>query len=137
MERGDNAAFLQQFFQRVEMLGTGFLGQHISGGDGWVLVILDQRLVQHDDIADMMELVEGHSNCEIADWLSSLNRDREVADMEKDTMIQDMMDEFYVKYEMLTFLSDWEMTSEDEDKQKKIANYIGGTIRENAKTTED
>jgi len=93
--------------------------------------------MQHDDIADMMELVEGHSNCEIADWLSSLNRDREVADMEKDTMIQDMMDEFYVKYEMLTFLSDWEMTSEDEDKQKKIANYIGGTIRENAKTTED
>jgi len=93
--------------------------------------------MQHDDISDMMELVEGHSNGEIADWLSSLNRDREVADMEKDTMIQEMMDEFYAKYEMLTFLSDWEMTSEDEERRLKIANYIGGTIRENEKTTEN
>ena len=46
-------------------------------------------------------------------------------------MIQDMMDEFFVKYEMLTFLSDWEMTSTDKEYQNKIANYIGGTIREN------
>ena len=52
-------------------------------------------------------------------------------------MIQDMMDEFFVKYEMLTFLSDWEMTHADEEYQTKIANYIGGTIREDAKTTED
>ena len=56
---------------------------------------------------------------------------RKLAEMEKDTMIQDMMDEFFVKYEMLTFLSDWEMQSTDEDIQTKIVNYIGGTIREN------
>lgn len=93
--------------------------------------------MQQQDISDMVELVESHSNSEVADWLSSLNKDREVANMEKDTMIQDMMDEFFVKYEMLTFLSDWEMTSTDEEYQTKIANYIGGTIRENAKTTED
>ncbi|MQF98045.1 MAG: hypothetical protein FI729_00725 [SAR202 cluster bacterium] len=93
--------------------------------------------MQQQDISDMIELVESHSNSEVADWLSSLNQDREVADMEKDTMIQDMMDEFFVKYEMLTFLSDWEMTHTDEEYQTKIANYIGGTIRENAKTTEN
>ena len=93
--------------------------------------------MQQQDISDMMELVESHSNSEIADWLSSLNRDCEVPEMERDTMIQDMMDEFFVKYEMLTFLSDWEMTHTDEEYQTKIANYIGGTIREDAKTTED
>ena len=89
--------------------------------------------MQHDDISDMMMLVEGQSNSEIADWVSALNKDRNepIAEMEKDTMIQDMMDEFFVKYEMLTFLSDWEMTSTDEEYQRKIANYIGGTIREN------
>ena len=89
--------------------------------------------MQHDDISDMVALVEEQSNSEIADWVSALNKDRvePVAEMEKDTMIQDMMDEFFVKYEMLTFLSDWEMTSTDKEYQTKIANYIGGTIREN------
>ena len=89
--------------------------------------------MQQDDISDMMTLVEEHSNSEIADWMSVLNKDRveALAEMEKDTMIQDMMDEFFVKYEMLTFLSDWEMTHTDEEYQNKIANYIGGTIREN------
>ena len=88
--------------------------------------------MQQDDIADMMELVESHSNSEIADWVSSLNKDREVADMEKDTIIQDMMDEFYVKYEMLYIpVRLGEMQSTDKEYQTKIANYIGGTIREN------
>ena len=89
--------------------------------------------MQQDDISDMMTLVKEHSNSEIADWVSALNRDRvePIARMEKDTMIQDMMDEFFVKYEMLTFLSDWEMQSTDKEYQTKIANYIGGTIREN------
>ena len=89
--------------------------------------------MQHDDISDMVALVEEQSNSELADWVSALNKDRvePLAEMEKDTMIQDMMDEFYVKYEMLTFLSDWEMTSTDKEYQTKIANYIGGTIREN------
>ena len=95
--------------------------------------------MQQDDISDMVSLVEEQSNSEIADWVSALNKDRmePIAEMEKDTMIQDMMDEFFVKYEMLTFLSDWEMTSTDKEYQTKIANYIGGTIRENAKTKED
>ena len=93
--------------------------------------------MQQDDISDMMTLVEEHSNSEIADWLSALNKDRveALAEMEKDTMIQDMMDEFFVKYEMLTFLSDWEMQSADKEYQNKIANYIGGTIRENQEET--
>ena len=56
--------------------------------------------MQHDDISDMVALVEEQSNSEIADWVSALNKDRAeaLAEMEKDTMIQDMMDEFYVKY---------------------------------------
>ena len=93
--------------------------------------------MRHDDITDMVTLVEQQSNSEIADWVSALNKDRveALAEMEKDTMIQDMMDEFYVKYEMLTFLSDWEMTSTDKEYQTKIANYIGGTIRENQEKT--
>lgn len=93
--------------------------------------------MQHDDISDMVALVEQQSNSEIADWVSYINKDRveAIAEMEKDTMIQDMMDEFFVKYEMLTFLSDWEMTSTDKEYQTKIANYIGGTIRENQEET--
>ena len=93
--------------------------------------------MQHDDISDMVSLVEEQSNSEIADWVSALNKDRvePIARMEKDTMIQDMMDEFFVKYEMLTFLSDWEMQSTDKEYQTKIANYIGGTIRENQEET--
>ena len=87
--------------------------------------------MQQEDISDMMTLVEEHSNSEIADWLSAINRDRpdDVTNMEKDTTIQDMMNEFFVKYEMLTFLSDWEVQSTDKDIQAKVANYIGGTIR--------
>ena len=93
--------------------------------------------MQHDDISDMVTLVEEQSNSEIADWVSALNKDRveALAEMEKDTMIQDMMDEFFVKYEMLTFLSDWEMQSNDKEYQTKIANFIGGTIRENQEET--
>jgi len=84
--------------------------------------------MQQDDISDMMTLVGQHTNSEIANWISVLGKDLDI-NMEKDTMIQDMMDEFFVKYEMLTFLSDWEMESTDEDTKNKVANYIGGTIR--------
>ena len=76
----------------------------------------------------MITLVEQHTNSEIANWISVLGKDLDI-NMEKDTMIQDMMNEFFVKYEMLTFLSDWEMQSTDEDTKNKVANYIGGTIR--------
>ena len=86
------------------------------------------KFMQHDGISDIMTLVEEYGNSEIADWLSALGKDLDIK-MEKDTMIQDMMDEFFVKYEMLTFLSDWEMQSTDEDTKNKVANYIGGTIR--------
>ena len=86
------------------------------------------KLMQQEDISDMMTLVGQHTNSEIANWLSALGKDLDIK-MEKDTMIQDMMDEFFVKYEMLTFLSDWEMQSTDEDTKNKVANYIGGTIR--------
>jgi hypothetical protein len=86
------------------------------------------KLMQQEDISDMITLVEQHTNSEIANWISVLGKDLDI-NMEKDTMIQDMMDEFFVKYEMLTFLSDWEMESTDEDTKNKVANYIGGTIR--------
>jgi hypothetical protein len=86
------------------------------------------KLMQQEDISDMMTLVGQHTNSEIANWISVLGKDLDI-NMEKDTMIQDMMDEFFVKYEMLTFLSDWEMESTDEDTKNKVANYIGGTIR--------
>tara|TARA_R110001583_G_scaffold32505_2_gene110790 strand:+ start:74 stop:826 length:753 start_codon:yes stop_codon:yes gene_type:complete len=88
------------------------------------------KLMQQEDISDMITLVEQHTNSEIANWISVLGKDLDI-NMEKDTMIQDMMNEFFVKYEMLTFLSDWEMQSTDEDTKNKIANYIGGTVREN------
>ena len=84
--------------------------------------------MQQDDISDMMTLVGQHTNSEIANWISVLGKDLDI-NMEKDTMIQHMRDEFFVKYEMLTFLSDWEMESTDEDTKNKVANYIGGTIR--------
>jgi hypothetical protein len=42
----------------------------------------------------------------------------------EDTSIQEFMDKFFKKYEMLTILSDWEIR----ENQEKVANYIGATL---------
>ena len=51
--------------------------------------------------------------------------------MVEDSFVEDIMDAFFQKHEMLTFLCNWELG--DEDNASKIAHYIGGTIRENKK----
>ena len=95
-----------------------------------------QTLNKHIDcseVSDIIKLAEDQTNSEISVWIATLNNDRETAyievEMTEDLYLQECMDAFMEKYEMLTFLSTWEFR--DEDNRSKIANYIGGTIREN------
>ena len=97
-----------------------------------------QTLNKHIDcseVSDIIKLAEDKANSEISVWIATLNGDRETAYIEaeiaEDLYLQECMDAFMKKYEMLTFLSMWEFR--DEDNRSKIANYIGGTIRENQK----
>jgi len=97
-----------------------------------------QTLNKHIDcseVSDIIKLAEDKANSEISVWIATLNGDRETAYIEaeiaEDLYLQECMDAFMEKYEMLTFLSMWEFR--DEDNRSKIANYIGGTIRENQK----
>ena len=89
--------------------------------------------MQQDDIAAMMELVESHSNSEIADWASSLNKDRVKRCRHGEGHYNSGHDgaSFTSSTRCLHSWPDWEMQSTDKEYQTKIANYIGGTIREN------
>jgi hypothetical protein len=84
------------------------------------------------EVSDIIKLAEDQSNNEISVWIATLNADRETAYIEaeitEDLYLQECIDDFMKKYEMLTFLSQWEFR--DEDNRHKIANYIGGTVRE-------
>jgi len=91
--------------------------------------------VDCQDASDIVNLIEGYNNGKISTWISKLNSysDNQYVstNMVEDLFVQEMMDAFFQKYEMLTFLGTWELA--EEDHASKIAHYIGGTIRENKK----
>jgi hypothetical protein len=45
--------------------------------------------------------------------------------MQEDTFLQEWMDNFFDKYDMITILSNWEIQSN----KNTVAKYIGGTAR--------
>ena len=84
------------------------------------------------DATDIIELAEGQANDEISQWIDQCNRQLDnpyiETEMTEDLYLQECMDDFFKKYEMLTFVSHWEISNEDHN--SKIANYIGGIVRE-------
>jgi hypothetical protein len=85
------------------------------------------------DVTDIIKLAESQSNDEISQWIDSLNRQMDnpyiETEMTEDLYLQECLDDFFKKYEMLTFVSHWEIRNEDNN--PKIAKYIGGTVKEN------
>jgi hypothetical protein len=70
------------------------------------------------------EIIEGQPQVEMLNLCKSLID----IEIEEDTMLQDLYDEFMEKYPMLTLLNHWEITSEDN--RETIASYIGGRVND-------
>jgi len=86
------------------------------------------------DVTDIIKLAESQGNNEISQWIESLNRNCEnpyiETEMTEDLYLQECLDEFFSRHEMLHFISDWEIRNEDNN--SIIARYIGGTVKENS-----
>lgn len=102
-------------------------------GEEYESIVSINKTVDCQEVSEIVNLVESYNNNAISAWISGLNRNFENqyvrTDMVEDLFVQEIMDAFFQKYEMLTFLSSYELV--DEDNSSKIAHYIGGTIREN------
>ena len=78
--------------------------------------------IDNDEVREIVELAESCKNNGIAVVCDDLGITVEIT---KDTMLQEMMDEWNDRYKMLNLVSDWEI------KQNKeiIAEYIGGSVK--------
>jgi len=81
------------------------------------------KYIDNDEVREIVELATSCENAEIADICKRLGV---VVEMTKDTMLQEMMDEWNDRHKMLTFVSDWEISRNKEI----VAEYIGGTVKE-------
>ena len=79
--------------------------------------------IDNDEVREIVELATSCENTEIADICKRLGV---AVEMTKDTMLQEMMDEWNDRYKMITLLSDWEI------RQNKtiVAEYISGKVKE-------
>jgi len=81
------------------------------------------KYIDHDEVREIVELATSCENTEIAGICKRLGI---VVEMTKDTMLQEMMDEWNDRYKMLTILSDWEIRTN----KTIVAEYIGGSVAE-------
>ena len=72
---------------------------------------------------EIVELATSCKNTDIADICKNLGI---VVEMTKDTMLQELTDEFNDKYKMLTFATEWEIRRD----KTIVAEYIGGSVAE-------
>ena len=79
--------------------------------------------IDHDEVREIVELA---TSCENTDVAGICQRLGIVVEMTKDTMLQEMMDEWNDRYKMITLLSEWEI------RQNKtiVAEYISGKVAE-------
>lgn len=75
-----------------------------------------------EELTEFIELFDSSKNDKIADICKNIGIS---CKMEKDTFLQDWLDTFFEKYEMLTLLSSWEIRQAKE----KVARYMGATIQ--------
>jgi hypothetical protein len=80
------------------------------------------KYIDNDEVREIVELATSCENTEIAGICKRLGI---VVEMTKDTMLQEMMDEWNDRHKMLTILSDWEIRTN----KTIVAEYIGGTVR--------
>ena len=80
-------------------------------------------VIDCEEVAELIDLISLEGKSEISHWLNRLNIETET---KRDSLLQDSMEEFYQKYEMLTILSDWDVRCGKET----IAKYINGTVKE-------
>lgn len=78
--------------------------------------------IDNGDVRDIIQLADNCKNDGIAKVCKRLNIQ---INMTKDTMLQDLMDEFNDRYQMLKFVSSWEISNN----AKTVASYIGGHVR--------
>ena len=81
------------------------------------------KYIDHDEVREIIELATSCENTDIAGICKRLGI---VVDMTKDTMLQEMMDEWNDRYKMITLLSEWEIRSN----KTIVAEYIGGSVAE-------
>ena len=81
------------------------------------------KYIDHDEVREIVELATSCENTEIAGICKRLGI---VVEMTKDTMLQELMDEFNDKYKMLTLLSEWEIRNN----KSIVAEYISGKVKE-------
>jgi hypothetical protein len=67
-------------------------------------------------------LIDSNKNDQIADVCRRIGIKNSI---EEDTSVQEWMDSFFEKHELLTLLTDWEIRQAKE----KVARYIGATIK--------
>ena len=81
------------------------------------------KYIDHDEVREIVELA---TSCENTDVAGICQRLGIVVEMTKDTMLQEMMDEWNDRHKMITLLSDWEI------RQNKtiVAEYISGKVKE-------
>jgi hypothetical protein len=80
-------------------------------------------VIDSEEVTELIDLISLEGKSEISHWLNLLNIETET---KRDPLLQDSMEEFYQKYEMLTCLSDWDVRCHKE----VIARYINGVVKE-------
>jgi len=81
------------------------------------------KYIDHDEVREIVELA---TSCENTDVAGICQRLGIVVEMTKDTMLQEMMDEWNDRHKMITLLSDWEIRSN----KAIVAEYISGKVAE-------
>ena len=81
------------------------------------------KYIDSDEVREIVELAESCKNDEIAGICKRLGV---AVEMTKDTMLQEMMDEWNERHKMLTFVSDWEISRNTQI----IAEYISGKVKD-------
>jgi len=81
------------------------------------------KYIDNDEVREIVDLATSCENTEIAGICKRLGV---VVEMTKDTMLQELMDEFNDKYKMLTLLSDWDIRNS----KSIVAEYISGKVKE-------
>jgi hypothetical protein len=78
--------------------------------------------IDNDEVREIVELAESCKNDKIAGVCKRLGV---TVEMTKDTMLQEMMDDWNDRHKMLTFVSDWEISRNKEI----VAEYVGGIVK--------
>ena len=79
--------------------------------------------IDNDEVREIVELAESCKNDEIAGICKRLGV---AVEMTKDTMLQEMMDDWNDRHKMMTLLSEWEIRTNKEI----VAEYISGKVKE-------